>query len=301
MEFLVTGGAGFIGSNLVERLVTEGHAVTVLDNLHTGSEQNISSVRDKIKFINGNAGKISELNQKFDGIFHNGIYSSSPMYRENLHLVGQIIDEFISILEYARRNNSKVVFASSSSVYSGLTPPHRENMPIKVTDFYTEARLPLERLGELYHSLYGVSVIGLRYFSVYGPHEESKGKYANLITQFLWSLKKGQPPVIFGDGNQKRDFTYVDDIVDANLLSMNSKIGFDVFNAGTGSTYTINQMYSILSKKMGASMEPKYVQNPIKNYVQYTQADTNKAEKILGFKAKLDLSSGIDRLLEYYH
>jgi UDP-glucose 4-epimerase len=156
-------------------------------------------------------------------------------------------------------------------------------------------------LGELYHALYGISVIGLRYFSVYGPHEESKGKYANLITQFLWSLKKGQPPVIFGDGNQKRDFTYVDDIVDANLLSMNSKIGFDVFNAGTGSTYTINQMYSILSKKMGASMEPKYVQNPIKNYVQYTQADTNKAEKILGFKAKLDLSSGIDRLLEYYH
>jgi len=301
MEFLVTGGAGFIGSNLVERLVAEGHAVTVLDNLHTGSEQNISSVRGKIKFIHGNAGRIAELNAKFDGIFHNGIYSSSPMYRENLHLVGQIIDEFISILEYARRNNSKVVFASSSSVYSGLNPPHREDMPIKVTDFYTEARLPLERLGELYHALYGISVIGLRYFSVYGPHEESKGKYANLITQFLWSLKKGQPPVIFGDGNQKRDFTYVDDIVDANLLSMNSKIGFDVFNAGTGSTYTINQMYSILSKKMGTSMEPKYVQNPIKNYVQYTQADTNKAEKILGFKAKLDLSSGIDSLLEYYH
>ena len=136
MKFLVTGGAGFIGSNLVERLVKEGHEVTVIDNLHTGSESNLSTVRNKIKFIKGNSGKVSELNEKFDGIFHNGIYSSSPMYKENLHFVAQIIDEFIVLLEYARKHGTKIVFASSSSVYSGINPPHNEDMQIKVTDFY---------------------------------------------------------------------------------------------------------------------------------------------------------------------
>ncbi|MFH1785485.1 MAG: NAD-dependent epimerase/dehydratase family protein [Candidatus Micrarchaeota archaeon] len=300
MKFLVTGGAGFIGSNLVERLVKEGHEVTVLDNLHTGSETNLSSVKDKIKFINGNASKISEINEKFDGIFHNGIYSSSPMYRDDLRLIAQVIDEFISILEYARKHNTKVVFASSSSVYSGLMPPHKEDMQIKVTDFYTEARLPLERLAELYNKLYGTKVIGLRYFSVYGPHEESKGQYANLITQFLWAMKKNEAPVIFGDGNQKRDFTYVGDVVEANLLSMNSKVDFGIFNVGTGATYTLNDMCKLLSKKMSKDIKPTYVPNPIKNYVQYTQADTTKAENILGFKAKLTLETGIEKLLVHY-
>jgi UDP-glucose 4-epimerase len=300
MNLLVTGGLGFIGSNIAERLAKDGYNVTIIDNLHTGSEMNIAAIMDKIKIIRANISEIKNIHEKFDCVFHNGIYSSSPMYKENPHLVATVIDEFIALLEYARKNNTKIILASSSSLYNGLNPPHREDMQIKITDFYTEARLAMERLAELYHMLYGIKVIVLRYFSVYGPHEESKGKYANLISQFLWAIKKDEAPIIYGDGKQTRDFIYVDDVVQANILAMESAIDFGIFNVGTGKATSINHMVALLAKKMGKAIKPTYIPNPIKNYVQHTQADTTKAEHILGFKAKISLEEGIDRLLKYY-
>ncbi len=297
MKFLVTGGLGFIGSNIVLRLVSNGHDITVLDNLHTGSETNISAIKDKIKIIHRNAGDVKNINERFDTIFHNGIYSSSPMYNEKPHLVGLVIDEFISLLEYARKNNTKIVFASSSSVYNGLKPPHREDMPLKVTDYYTEGRIAMERLAELYNKLYGTKVIALRYFSVYGLHEEAKKQYANLITQFLWALQKDEPIVVYGDGKQTRDFIYVDDVIDANLKAADANIGFGIYNIGTGKSYSINDMIRLLEKHTGKKAELQYVENKIKNYVQDTLADATKAEKELGFKAKITIEDGITRLI----
>lgn len=298
MKILVTGGLGFIGSHITEHLVKEGHDVTVLDNLHTGSEENIAAIKNKIKIIRGRAVEVKNIKECFDVIFHEGIYSSSPMYKENPYLIAEVIEDFIALLEYARAKGAKIVFSSTSSLYSGLNPPHREDMAIRVTDLYTEARLWMERLAELYHTLYGVRVIGLRYFSVYGPHEKSKGKYANLISQFLWAMRKGEAPVIYGDGSQTRDFVYVDDVVEANMLVAKSSVDFGIFNVGTGKATSINDMVMLLNKKLGTNIKPKYIENPVKNYVQHTLADTSKAEKILGFKAKVNLEEGIERLLK---
>ncbi len=142
-----------------------------------------------------------------------------------------------------------------------------------------------------------MKIIGLRYFSVYGPHEKSKGKYANLVSQFLWAMMEGKQPVIYGDGAQTRDFTYVEDVVRANLLAMKSDVNFGIYNVGTGKTYTLNQLVGILNQKLGILLSPQYVENKIKNYVQATLADTAKAKKELGFEAKISLEEGIDRLI----
>ena len=293
MKILVTGALGFIGSNLTERLVKDGHEVFVLDNLHTGSEANVSTIKDKIKILKMNSSDIAKINEKFDVIFHQGIYSSSPMYKENPQLTATVISEWISILEYTRKNNNKLIFASSSSLYNGNTPPHREDMEIKIRDFYAEARYAMERLARLYHDLYGVQVVGLRYFSVYGPHEKSKGKYANLVSQFLWELKAGRQPVLLGDGTQSRDFIYADDVVEANILAMKYN-KFGIFNVGTGKSVNLNEVVQLLNKKLGTNIQPKYEQNKIKNYVQHTLADTSLAKKELGFSAKITLEKGID-------
>lgn len=296
MKILVTGGLGFIGSNIAERLVSEGHEVTILDNKHTGSEKNIEKIRGKVKVIAGRGREISKIKEKFDVIFHEGVYSSTPMYRKNPYLTAEVIEDFIAILEYAKEHKTRLVWASSSSVYNGVKPPQREDATISVTDFYTEARLAMERLAELYYKLYGVKSIALRYFSVYGPHEESKGQYANLISQFLWAARKGEAPVVYGDGSQTRDFTYVDDVVEANMLAMKSSLEFGIFNVGGGKNVTINEMIKLLGKVLGKEIKPKYIENPIKNYVEYTLADTTKAEKMLGFKSKVGLEEGIRRL-----
>jgi len=300
MKILITGGLGFIGSNITERLVADGHEVTVLDNLHTGNEANVSAVKDKIKIVKADSGKVADIGEKFDIILHQGVYSSSPMYKENKHLTATVIDEMISILEYARENGTKVVFASSSSVYNQNNPPHKEDMEIKVTDYYTEGRYAMERVAQLYHELYGIKVIGLRYFSIYGPHEKFKGKYANLITQFLWAMKKGEDIVVFGDGKQTRDFVYIGDVVEANIKAMNSEIGFGVFNVGTGGSVTINEMIEMLGKKLGKQPKIEHIENKIKNYVAHTQADVSLAEQRLGFRAKIPLEKGIELLAGYY-
>lgn len=302
MKVLVTGGAGFIGSHLAAKLVQQKHEVTILDNLHTGNKKNIESFLDKIKFYNASCSEIAKLGiNGMSVIFHYGVASSTPMYKENVHLVSSAISEFISILEYARKNNSRIILSSSSSLYNGLTEPFREKSTIPVTDFYTEARFSMERLLELYNKLYGVKTISLRNFSIYGPNELYKRKYANVISQFLWALLKKERPVIYGDGSQTRDFIYIDDAIEAAIQAMHyEKKGFDIFNVGTGKNATFNEVFTILKHKLESDVEPVYVKNEIKNYVYNTRADTKKAEKELNFKAKIGLEEGIGRLIDYY-
>jgi UDP-glucose 4-epimerase len=300
MKILVTGAMGFIGSNISARLVRDGHEVSCLDNMHTGIDTNIESIRAKVKVYKKNAGEIAALGEKFDAILHQGIYSSSPMYKENPHLTARALDEWISILEYARKNPCRLVYASSSSLYNGNAPPHREDMAIKVTDFYTEGRYAIERVAKLYHDFYGVNSVGLRYFSVYGPNERGKGKFANLITQFLWEMKEGRSPIILGDGSQTRDFTYVDDVIDANLRALEFA-GTDVFNVGTGKSVSLNGVVSLLNSKLGTGIKPEYKPNAIKNYVQHTQADTARAKSALGFSAKVGLDEGVGNIIRYYY
>lgn len=298
MKYLITGGAGFIGSNMVHDLVNEGHKVIVVDNLSTGSLENLLDIKNKIKFIEASCMDVFELDlENLDGIYHYGIPSTTQLYRDNRLLIGEAVNEFIKILELAKRENCKLIYASSSSVYNGNQPPFKEDMPVLIKDFYTEARYLMERLAKLYYDFYKVKSIGFRFFSVYGPHEEAKKTSANLVSQFLWDMKKDKSPLLYGDGSQTRDFTYVDDINNGFKLGMKSNINCDVFNLGTGSCYSLNELVNILNEILHTKIELIYQKNPLQNYVQETLADTSKAKEKLGFEAKISLKEGIKKII----
>lgn len=300
MRYLVTGGAGFIGSNLVEELLKKRQKVIVVDNLSTGSLDNLSKFKARVNLFICPVAKVLEIKEikNLDGIFHLGIPSSTGLYRANHFLVGEAVNEFMRVLELAKREKCKLVYASSSSVYNGNKIPFKETMLILVKDFYTEARYLMERLARLYFDFYGVKSMGFRFFSVYGPREEAKKDFANLISQFLWKMKKGEKPVIYGNGKQSRDFIYVGDAVRGLLMGMRTKINCDVFNLGTGKAYELNEVAALLNEFLGKKISPIYIKkNPIKNYVEKTLADTKKAELKLGFKAEISLRGGLKKLV----
>ncbi|RZN14888.1 MAG: NAD-dependent epimerase/dehydratase family protein [Methanosarcinales archaeon] len=296
MNVIVTGGAGFIGSNLVSELSKE-HDVTVLDNFHTGSADNL---KDKITVVNDSSRNIgdrfSNADIDIDAIFHLGIPSSSPMYKENPMLVGSAINDAINVFEFAKKTGAKVVFASSSSLYNGLTTPNKEDMDVMVADYYTEARFGIERVAELYHKLYGMEVVGLRFFSVYGPNEHAKGIYANIISQFLWDMQDCKIPVIYGDGKQTRDFIFVSDVVRACILAMETDMS-GIFNVGTGVSHSFNDIVNLLNNALGTDIKPQYIKNPVKNYVAHTLADLTKVKASLGFRSEYSLEDGISEIV----
>jgi UDP-glucose 4-epimerase len=294
MRFVVTGGAGFIGSHLAEELIKRGFDVIVIDDLSLGVENNIP---EGATFIKGSSSKVSEVPDRVDGIFHLGMPSSSPMYKHDPYLVGKTINEAIAIFEYARKNQCKIVYASTSSIYNRNPIPYKEDMPIHVTDYYTECRYAIERLAKLYYDLYNVKSIGLRLFSVYGTREEHKGCYANVVSQFIWAMIKDERPVIYGDGNQTRDFIYVSDVVNAFILAMFSNIDFDIFNVGTGKNYSFNELVRILNRILNKDIKPIYIEHISPNYVYHTLADTEKAKKVLKFEAKVSLEEGIRKII----
>ena len=288
-HYLVTGGAGFIGSNLAQSLIDTRHQVFIVDDLSTGS---IANIPEGVTYITASvSASIPHLKAlDFDGIFHLGAPSSTPMYRKNPTLVGQAILDFIRLMEYAKEKKTKVVYVSSSSVYNKCPVPWEEDMTLCPTDFYTEARICWERIARIYYGHCNVKSVGLRLFSVYGPHEESKKQYANVITQMLWAKLKGETFEIYGDGEQRRDATFVSDIVAALILAMKSDIKCDIFNVGTGVNYSTNE----IAKRIGVKV--KYVPTPFLNYVDTTLANVSKAEKMLGFRAKVNLDEGLEKL-----
>ncbi len=299
-EIIVTGGAGFIGSNLVSALAKE-NSVTVIDNMHTGTEANLADdiKNNNVKLLKLDAKEISKANVNPDYIFHLGMYSSTPMYKEDNNRVYEVVEGAVKVFKYSIEKNAKNVFISSSSLYNGLQMPYSENLMPNVTDFYTEARYYVERLAELYSKLYGLDATGIRLFSVYGKREENKKQYANLVTQFIWALRDNQPAVIYGDGKQTRDFTNVSDVVNAAILASSYK-GYGIFNVGTGKSYTLNDTVAKISEFSGKELKTQYVPNKISNYVQHTLADTRNAREKLGFEAKVDVDQGIKELLEHY-
>jgi UDP-glucose 4-epimerase len=265
--------------------------------MHTGSPGNLEGLEGSLKLIRASCNDLPGMDLHPEKIYHLGIPSSSPMYKKNPYLVGEALNGFTAVFELAKKSGARVVYASSSSLYNGLLPPHREDMTIQVADYYTEARLAMERMAELYKRLFDVNSVGMRFFSVYGTKEEAKKEYANMVTQFLWEMRDGKTPVIFGDGSQTRDFTYVKDVVRALQLAMKSDY-HGILNVGTGKAYSFNDVIEILNQKLGLSVKPQYAKNPIKNYVMHTLADTSKAEREIGFKAQSPFDKGIDAIIK---
>jgi UDP-glucose 4-epimerase len=281
----------------VEELLAAGEDVVVLDNMHTGSPTNLEGLDGSLKLVKASCNELVGMDIHPEMIYHLGIPSSSPMYKKDPYLVGEALNGFIAVFELAKKSGAMVVYASSSSLYNGVLPPHHEDMAINVTDYYNEARLAMERMAELYKQLFNIRSVGMRFFSVYGPKEEAKKQYANMVTQFMWEMRDGKTPPIFGDGMQTRDFTYVKDVVQAMQLAMKSDYQ-GILNVGTGKAHSFNDVMEILNKKLGTNVVPNYKENPIKNYVMHTLADTSKAKREIGFEAKTTLGAGIDAIIK---
>ena len=298
MKYIVTGGAGFIGSYIVKKLVARGDSVTVIDNLNTGKEKNLESVRNKIVFLKDSVLNMSLLEKKtrnVDGIFHQAALASvqdSFSKRDEYYDVNVKGTE--NILKLAKKNNFKVVYASSSSVYG-----NPEQIPIKESDAknpinpYAETKLKKEELAIKYSEM-GVKVIGLRYFNVFGKGQSKE--YAGVLKLFLERIRDKLPPKVNGDGTQFRDFVYVEDVVNANILSMDSEISHGFFNVGTNSSITILDLAKIIIKSSGLHIEPVF--GPaLKGDVQGTIANIDLIKEKIGWKPTVVLEEWIDEII----
>ena len=298
MKYVVTGGAGFIGSNIVKKLVARGDSVTVIDNLNTGKEKNLESVRNKIVFLKDsilNMNLLEKETQNIDGIFHQAALASvqdSFSKRDEYYDVNVKGTE--NILKLAKKNNFKVVYASSSSVYG-----NPEQIPIKESDAknpinpYAETKLKKEELAIKYSEM-GVKVIGLRYFNVFGKGQSKE--YAGVLKLFLERIRDKLPPKVNGDGTQFRDFVYVEDVVNANILSMDSEISHGFFNVGTNSSITILDLAKIIIKSSGLHLEPVF--GPaLKGDVQGTIANIDLIKEKIGWKPTVVLEEWIDEII----
>ena len=299
MKFAVTGGAGFVGSNIVKLLVKENHDVLVIDNMHTGKKENLEEVFDKIEFCELDIRNILELENKIkdvDGIFHEAaltIVQESFLMEEEYYDVNVKGTE--NIFKIAEKYGIKVVFASSSSVYGNTEKiPIIENNERNPINPYGKTKLEDEFLAEKYSDK-GVSIIGLRYFNIFGKGQT--GSYAGVITKFVNQLKEKKSPIIFGDGSQIRDFIFVEDIAQSNLSAMLSKINFGFFNIGTGKTTTILQLAKFLIKLYNLEISPEF-SDPLDGDVQKSQANIKKSQQLLNWTYKIEIEEGLEKMIK---
>ena len=285
MKYVVTGGAGFIGSHLTERLVKQGDVVTVLDNLNTGKIENLKPVSKKINFVQNDIRDfevLRSLMENVDGVFHQAAMASvqdSFRIPEKFHDVN--VNGTENIFKIAKEFGIKVVYASSSSVYGDTSIlPTTESDEKRPINPYAKTKLEKDKLAEQY-AKNGLKVIGLRYFNVFGPRQSKE--YAGVIKLFLERIQQGLPPLVNGDGLQIRDFVYVDDAVNANILSMESDIDFEFFNIGTGTTISILDLANMIIKFSGLKIKP--IHRPaLSGDVRATQADITKVKTMLKWR-----------------
>ncbi len=295
---LVTGGAGFIGSNLCQELVRCGNYVVILDDLSTGKKANIEPIiaRDSVQFIHGSVTDLPLLQKVFhnvDYVFHlaaiSGVPQSieNPLASHNINITGAL-----NVLIAARDNKvGKVVYASSSSVY-GDTPslPQKEDMVPNPQSTYAVTKLAAEYYCQVFQQVYNLNTVCLRYFNVYGPKQDPHSQYAAVIPRFISRTLQGKPPIIFGDGKQTRDFTFIEDAVAAAILVAESD-ATGIFNVGAGNRVTVNELTDLVLKLTGKDLEPTH-QKPRPGDIRHSLADISKVKQI-GYNPRYSLEEGL--------
>lgn len=327
---LVTGGAGFIGSHLVEALMARGEKVRILDNLSTGRKENLEeitgssfsdlealpegtfiSLHEKVEFLLGDVGNLDTCRQACQGmkeVFHLAALGSvqrsveDPIATHYANASGTL-----NILKAALEEGvQKVIYASSSSVYGNISAdpeeviPKLESLPPHPQSPYAATKLIGEEYCRIFSDLYGLETVSLRYFNVFGPRQNPDSIYAAVVPKFITALLSGQPPVIFGDGEQTRDFTYVENVIEANLLARQAKlINGKVFNIAVGRRTSVNNLLNFLQEISGCPIPPKYAEAR-KGEVRHSLADIKLAQKELGYEVKVDLRAGLVKTWNWF-
>lgn len=307
--FLVTGGAGFIGSNLCEAILSMGYQVRCLDNLSTGKIENINAFLDnsRFEFIKGDIRDYEackEVCEGVDYVLHQAAWGSVPRSIEYPLLYEDInIRGTLNMMEAARQNGvKKFVYASSSSVY-GDEPnlPKREGKEGKLLSPYALTKRTDEEYGMLYTKLYGLDTYGLRYFNVFGKRQDPNGAYAAVIPKWIKQLLNDETPVINGDGKQSRDFTYIENVIEANLKAClaTSEAAGEAYNIAYGGREYLIDIYHSLTKALGKDIEPVYGLDR-KGDIKHSNADISKAKKLLGYDPEYDFAKGLSEAIEWY-
>jgi len=306
MRYLVTGGAGFIGSNIVDELVRRGHSVVVLDDLSSGKEANLAGVRSKIELRTGNItdlGTVQAACKGADYVIHLAARTSVPKSVIDPIETNRVnIDGTLNVLVAARDAKVKrFVFAASSSAY-GETPtlPKVETMPAEPISPYGVTKFVGELYAQVFGRAYGLENACVRYFNVFGPRQDPTSQYSGVLSRFMLAVIEGQPLTIYGDGEQSRDFTYVDNVVDETLRACEaSGASGKVFNGGTGARITLNQVVQLLEKITGKKIQAKY-DPPRTGDILHSQADISLATKVLGYKPLVLFEEGLKHTWDWY-
>ena len=305
-NIVVTGGAGFIGSNIVAELIKNDNKVVVIDNLLTGKLDNLSNIMNEIRFVKGDIQNLDVLKKEFcdvDYVIHQAALPSVPRSVDDPIASNQNnIDGTLNVLIAARDAGVKrVIYASSSSAY-GNTPtlPKKEDMKPDPLSPYAVTKLVGEYYCKVFYEIYGLETVSLRYFNVFGPHQDPKSQYAAVIPKFITTMVKGDKPIIFGDGTQSRDFTYVQNNVEANLLAcVADKAAGKVFNIAYGERITLNDLVDMLNRILGTDIEPIYAK-PRQGDVKHSLADVSLAKDILRYDPKYTFENGLKNTVEWF-
>jgi len=303
-NYLVTGGAGFIGSHIVERLIKEGHSVRVLDDFSSGDLKNLSEVSDYVEIYNGDIRDARIVAKAMDGVeyvFHEAGISSiqasikNPLITQEINLAGTV-----NILENAVRSNVKrVIFASSAACYgdSELIPKNENMVPDPLSP-YALHKIAGESYQKIFSKLYGIETVALRYFNVYGSRQNPDSPYSGVISIFHDRMLKNISPVIYGNGEQTRDFVYVGDVVNANILAaLSEKVGHgEVINIATGTEVSMNKLFEILKEILNSKLIPKYAEQRAGDIIR-SVADISKAIDLLGYNPTFGLQDGLRILI----
>ncbi len=306
-RYLITGGAGFIGSNIAHALIGRGESVRILDDFSTGRSRNLAGIDDRVEIVRGDLRDPEAVERAAHGveiILHQAALNSNPRSVKEPEATNAVnVGGTVLLLEAARKARvRRLVYASSSSVYGELSPvlPKTEDLPLLPKAPYGVSKLAAELYCRVFSQVYGLETVSLRYFNVFGPRQHPDSEYAAVIPRFLRRMMAGQRPVIYGDGEQSRDFTPVANVVAANLCAAEGTQGIgEVFNVACGRASTLNQLVGWLNDALGTVLAPIY-EAPRRADVRHSYASIRKAEELLGYRPQTDIRDGLRQTVAWF-